>query len=284
VYLDGVFVQTIDLANATAIYKQNVWSTGNVSAGPHAVKIAWYAKNQAGKYITLDAVDVVGTLTSPPPAVTGIKVASGPTTGGNPVVITGANFTGASGASAVTFGGTNAASYTVDSATQITAVAPAHAAGTVQVKVTTLGGSTPEVSTDDYTYATPPPTSRYEQTDSRLVYAGTWYPFSTSGPSGGSYKRASTAGASVTIKFTGTYLAWIATAGTTLSKAYVSLDGGTAQSINLARSAVAYQQNVWNTGIFATAGPHTVKIWWDTSNAAGKFISIDAVDVAGTLM
>jgi hypothetical protein len=123
---------------------------------------------------------------------------------------------------------------------------------------------------------------RVEQTDSRLTYAGTWSTFSATGASAGSYRRADTSGASLTVKFTGTYLSWIATAGTTLSKAYVSLDGGAAQSIDLARSAVAYQQSVWTTGV-VTEGQHTVKIWWDTANAVGKYISIDAFDVVGTL-
>ena len=123
---------------------------------------------------------------------------------------------------------------------------------------------------------------RVQQTDTHLVYAGTWSTFTTTSASGGSYKRANKSGASVTVNFTGTYLAWVATAGTTLSKAYVSLDGGTAQSINLARTAVAYQQNVWNTGTLAP-GVHTVKIWWDPTNAAGKYISADAFDLIGTL-
>ena len=39
-----------------------------------------------------------------------------------------------------------------------------------------------------------------------------------SSASGGSYKRANTNGTSVTVKFNGTYLAWIATKGTTLGK------------------------------------------------------------------
>jgi stage II sporulation protein D len=127
-----------------------------------------------------------------------------------------------------------------------------------------------------------PVTTRYQQTDTHLAWAGTWATFTASGASGGSYKRANTSGASCTVTFSGTYLAWIATAGTTLSKAYVSLDGGTAQAIDLARSAVAYQQSVWNTGTL-TAGTHTVKIWWYPSNKAGKYISVDAFDVVGTL-
>jgi len=62
----------------------------------------------------------------------------GDTLGGESVVITGVGFTGAT---AVKFGSTNAASYVVDSDTQITAVAPAHAAGSVGITVVTPGGT-----------------------------------------------------------------------------------------------------------------------------------------------
>jgi uncharacterized protein YkwD len=124
--------------------------------------------------------------------------------------------------------------------------------------------------------------TRYEQTDSHLVWAGTWATYATASASNGSYKRAKTSGSSVTVNFTGTHLSWIATAGTTLSKAYVSLDGGAAVSIDLARTAVAYQQSVCNTGTLAN-GRHTVKIWWDPSNATGKYISVDAFVIEGTL-
>jgi SpoIID/LytB domain protein len=124
--------------------------------------------------------------------------------------------------------------------------------------------------------------SRLQQDVAGLTYAGSWAPFSTAGASGGSYARANTSGASVTIKFSGTYLGWIATRGTTLGKALVSLDGGTAQSVDLARTSVQYQQNVWNTGML-TLGSHTVAISWDPSNAAGKFISVDAIDLVGSL-
>ena len=123
---------------------------------------------------------------------------------------------------------------------------------------------------------------RYEQTDSRLAFSGTWVAFSTSGASGGGYQRTCTTGSSATISFNGTYLGWIATKGTTLSKAKVSLDGGAAKSVDLAASAVAYQQKVWNTGTLP-AGNHTVTISWDATNAAGKYISVDAVEIIGTL-
>ena len=74
----------------------------------------------------------------PTPATTSLTPTSGSTTGGTSVVITGTDFTGAT---AVTFGGTAATGYVVDSDTQITATSPAHAAGTVDVQVTTPDGT-----------------------------------------------------------------------------------------------------------------------------------------------
>jgi len=81
-----------------------------------------------------------------PPTVSGIN----PTTAyqGESVVITGSNFTGAS---AVSFGASAAASYTVNSATQITAVVGAGATGAVTV---TTAGGTATGPTFTYTAAT----------------------------------------------------------------------------------------------------------------------------------
>ncbi|MBI5964577.1 MAG: IPT/TIG domain-containing protein [Chloroflexi bacterium] len=72
----------------------------------------------------------------PAPTIGSIVPNSGPTAGGTSVVITGTNLTGGT----VTFDG-SAATCTVDSATQITCTSPAHAAGPVDVVVTTPGGS-----------------------------------------------------------------------------------------------------------------------------------------------
>ena len=60
----------------------------------------------------------------------------------------------------------------------------------------------------------------------------------------------------------------------------VSLDGGTAQLVDLAATAAKYQQEVWTTGVLTT-GVHTVKIWWYPGNAAGKYVNVDAFDIAG---
>ncbi|WP_345739054.1 IPT/TIG domain-containing protein, partial [Prosthecobacter algae] len=92
-----------------------------------------------------------------PPTVTNVSPATGSTLGGTSVVITGTGFTGAS---AVTFGGTNATSFTVDSATQITAVTPAGTVGTASVLVTTAGGT--NAANTLFTYTAPTPIAALE--------------------------------------------------------------------------------------------------------------------------
>jgi hypothetical protein len=92
----------------------------------------------------------------PPPTVTGVQPIHGPAAGGTSVIITGTNFTGAS---AVKFGSTTAASFTVNSDTSITAVSPA-GTGTVDVTVTTPSGTSATSSTDHFSYG--PTVSRVE--------------------------------------------------------------------------------------------------------------------------
>lgn len=94
-----------------------------------------------------------GTVVTPAPSISGLNPNNGSTVGGTQVIITGANFTGAT---AVTFGGTNATSFAVNSSTQITAYSPAHTAGAVQVQVTTPGGQSANTAADDFTYTTVP--------------------------------------------------------------------------------------------------------------------------------
>ena len=84
-----------------------------------------------------------------PPVVSGLNPTSGPVSGGTSVVITGVGFTGAT---SVKFGGTNAASFTVNSDTQITAVAPP-GGGVVDATVTDGGGGVSATSSaDHFTY------------------------------------------------------------------------------------------------------------------------------------
>ena len=75
------------------------------------------------------------------PILSGLSPASGPSTGGTAVTILGANFPTGPTPPTVSFGGIASSSVIVDSATSLVAQAPPHAAGTVDVTVTTAGGA-----------------------------------------------------------------------------------------------------------------------------------------------
>ena len=133
----------------------------------------------AGKYIayvhyrpTVGSGDWTDTGASRTFTVAGATISSlspttGPAAGGTIVTINGTNFTGVT---AVKFGAT-AATIVTKSATKLTARAPAHAAGTVDVQVTTpLGTSTP-VTADRFTYIAP---TRYEQTNANFFFSAGW--------------------------------------------------------------------------------------------------------------
>ncbi len=94
----------------------------------------------------------------PPPTVTGVTPGSGGTGGGGTVTVTGTNFVG--GGTTVTFGGAAASNVVVQSAAQLTATVPAHAAGPVAVTATTAGGTSTQ-SYAQYLYLTHPSGEAY---------------------------------------------------------------------------------------------------------------------------
>jgi Metallo-peptidase family M12B Reprolysin-like/IPT/TIG domain len=72
----------------------------------------------------------------PAPTLASISPTSGPIAGGTTVTLTGTGFVNSGTGTTVLFGATAATSVTFNSATSLTATAPAHAAGTVAVTVT----------------------------------------------------------------------------------------------------------------------------------------------------
>jgi len=86
------------------------------------------------------------------PSVSAITPNVGPTTGGTAVSISGSNL---GGATSVKFGNANATSFTVISATQISAIVPPGSLGSVDVTVRTPGGTSLVSSSDQFTYALP---------------------------------------------------------------------------------------------------------------------------------
>lgn len=92
---------------------------------------------------------------TPDPTVTAVSPATGPTSGGTSVTLTGTDFVGVT---AVKFGATAATSFIVSSATRIVAVAPALSAGTVDITVTNVSGTSAVTAADRFTSTASVPT------------------------------------------------------------------------------------------------------------------------------
>jgi hypothetical protein len=108
----------------------------------------------AGAACTMGAVEPDGVAPTHP-TVTSVSPDAGPTAGGTSVTVTGSGFTGTSQVW-FGYGYVLAASFTVDSPTQITAVSPAQAAGTVGVRIVTPGGTSNPGSSDLFSYYSAP--------------------------------------------------------------------------------------------------------------------------------
>jgi hypothetical protein len=104
------------------------------------------------------------------PTITSISPASGSTSGGTSVTITGTDF--GCGVKPVVKFGSNLAFFTLLSDTQITATSPP-GVGTADVTVTTDGGTSPTSAADQFTYTASPPTVTSISPNNGLTSGGT---------------------------------------------------------------------------------------------------------------
>ncbi len=96
-----------------------------------------------------------------------------------------------------------------------------------------------------YAFATATAT-RYQQTDAKLTYLGSWSYAATWSASGGSFNYTSTAGAAVIVNFTGTWIQLRGVIAPWYGKASVSLDGETPEIVDFYNpSVVLYKQPVY---------------------------------------
>jgi hypothetical protein len=150
--IDGGAPTTVPLANNGGPVLTAKLTTSSLSIGNHSISATYNA--DLGFLGSSGSLSGGQGVNAGQPSVTSISPNNGPPAGGTSATITGTNLTGAT---AVKFGATNATSFTVNSATSITATAPA-GAGTVDVTVTTAGGTSPASPADQFTYVLPVPT------------------------------------------------------------------------------------------------------------------------------
>ncbi len=212
--------------------------------------------------------------TPPDPTVTGISPSSGPAAGGTAVTVNGSNLTGGS----VAFGGTAATGVSC-SASSCTATSPA-GTGTVDVTITTAGGTSATGSADRFTYAAVPPPSNLipdpgfesagipaDYWGSRLarstavVHSGSWALAQTARSSSGGWDLDSDANWYAPVSSGESYTAGIWVRSTAAVKVDLNLDlldsgGNYVDSAN--GPAVTLAANTWThltiTGIKPVAG------------------------------
>jgi len=149
---------TVDLSGTNLLYATSITFGGSsgtlvtdsataisVTTPPGAAGAADVVVNTADGTTT----DAGGFTYVAAPTITSVTPSNGPTSCSTVVTITGTGFTGAT---AVDFGTNPAASFTVDSPTQITAATPAGPAGTFHTTVTTPGGTSATSAADQFTY------------------------------------------------------------------------------------------------------------------------------------
>jgi hypothetical protein len=130
-----------------------------------------------------------------------------------------------------------------------------------------------------------PPLTLYQERNGSLAFTGSWSLVRTSGYLGGTAKRASVPGASLTVSFRGTSLVWITRTSPFCGKAWVTLDEGAPVLVDLYSPQGRYGQAVYRTGTLAD-GDHTLRIrcaGLKRSKARGTNIYVDALRVRGTL-
>jgi hypothetical protein len=129
-------------------------------------------------------------------------------------------------------------------------------------------------------------TVRYEQNTPGFNYSGGWTNSSAASASKGSFLYADSQGASLTFHFVGSYCGWLAKTADIYGKASVTVDDGTAVTVDLYSKNPMWRHVVWEAKSLPF-GDHTVTIQWTgkkRTGAKGTCVNVDAVEIVGALV
>src|SRR5439155_179861 len=128
----------------------------------------------------------------------------------------------------------------------------------------------------------PPPVGAgtYEDSDSAVIFSGTWTSFANAANSGGSAKYSGQTGAQVSLTFDGALLTLTYLAQANAGIATVAIDGTTVDQLDTYSATALFQQHKTYT---VAAGVHTVTVTVSGNKnaaSAGAYLIIDAFTVA----
>lgn len=118
---------------------------------------------------------------------------------------------------------------------------------------------------------------RYSERSSVIDWSGGWRPARHSGYKGGAVRYASTDGATASITFTGSRVAWYGPVGPTRGKARILIDGRAVKVVNLRQSGFEPSSILYSVS-WKTPGRHTFEI--EVIGTPGhKLVAIDELVV-----
>jgi len=124
---------------------------------------------------------------------------------------------------------------------------------------------------------------RLDDSDTRILYLGSWTPNVNSGRYQGSWRVASNSTSKASVTFVGTRIMLIGSTAPNYGIAKVTLDGNEPQYVDFYTSGYKHLRTVFSaTGL--TNSKHRITVEWSGSKNAlstGYSIGIDAIDVAG---
>ena len=124
--------------------------------------------------------------------------------------------------------------------------------------------------------------TRYDQTDPNVIRTGTWTDYASTSAYGGTYGRSLTAGATATVWFSGTKIAWIGMTGGTPGIVDVYLDDVKQTTLDLYSSPAKYQVVLWTSPSLGN-GVHHMDLVRNTASLSTEYLVLDAVDIWGQI-
>jgi Transglycosylase-like domain len=121
------------------------------------------------------------------------------------------------------------------------------------------------------------PVHRYSERSASIDWSGTWKPARHGGYTGGAVRYATGDGATASITFTGSRIAWFGPVGPTRGKARILIDGKAVKVVNLKRSSFEASTILYSVS-WNAAGRHTFAI--EVIETPGhKLVAIDELVV-----
>jgi hypothetical protein len=130
-----------------------------------------------------------------------------------------------------------------------------------------------------------PSWTRFEETDSRLLWQGVWSTWTNSACSGGKARRAITEGGGTAMWFEGTRVRFITVTRSDNGIARVHIDHEPVVWVDLYGTSIS-SKTAWTSGVLSP-GQHFLIIEWSGQKnpaSSGYCIVFDAVEVIGTLI